>query len=152
MQLCVRSHAIVFDFTQNLCKIVDRHIFRVYNINEKCFNKYFYLMAMEKKDKLYIGLYNDYYGALLTDYQRELVDMYYNRDMSLGEIADIHSISPQGVSDTLKRAERTLIEAERKLKVVERSDKLRALLDEMESVGGERVAHIVKKARDLLDN
>ena len=148
----MRSHAIVFDFTQNLCKIVDRHIFRVYNINEKCFNKYFYLIDMEKKDKLYIGLYNDYYGALLTDYQRELVDMYYNRDMSLGEIADIHSISPQGVSDTLKRAERTLIEAERKLKMVERSDKLRALLDEMESVGGERVAHIVKKARDLLDN
>lgn len=124
----------------------------MYNINEKCFNKYFYLIDMEKKDKLYIGLYNDYYGALLTDYQRELVDMYYNRDMSLGEIADIHSISPQGVSDTLKRAERTLIEAERKLKMVERSDKLRALLDEMESVGGERVAHIVKKARDLLDN
>ena len=124
----------------------------MYNIKEKCFNKYFYLKAMEKKDKLYIGLYNDYYGALLTDYQRELVDMYYNRDMSLGEIADIHSISPQGVSDTLKRAERTLIEAERKLKMVERSDKLRALLDEMESVGGERVAHIVKKARDLLDN
>ena len=124
----------------------------MYNINEKCFNKYFYLIDMEKKDKLYIGLYNDYYGALLTDYQRELVDMYYNRDMSLGEIADIHSISPQGVSDTLKRAERTLIEAERKLKMVERSDKLRALLDEMESAGGERVAHIVKKARDLLDN
>lgn len=124
----------------------------MYNINEKCFNKYFYLIDMEKKDKLYIGLYNDYYGALLTDYQRELVDMYYNRDMSLGEIADIHSISPQGVSDTLKRAERTLIEAERKLKMVERSDKLRALLDEMESVGGERVAHIVNKARDLLDN
>lgn len=124
----------------------------MYNINEKCFNKYFYLIDMEKKDKLYIGLYNDYYGALLTDYQRELVDMYYNRDMSLGEIADIHSISPQGVSDTLKRAERTLIEAERKLKMVERSDKLRALLDEMESVGGEQVAHIVKKARDLLDN
>ena len=124
----------------------------MYNINEKCFNKYFYLIDMEKKDKLYIGLYNDYYGALLTDYQRELVDMYYNRDMSLGEIADMHSISPQGVSDTLKRAERTLIEAERKLKMVERSDKLRALLDEMESVGGERVAHIVKKARDLLDN
>ena len=124
----------------------------MYNIKEKCFNKYFYLIDMEKKDKLYIGLYNDYYGALLTDYQRELVDMYYNRDMSLGEIADIHSISPQGVSDTLKRAERTLIEAERKLKMVERSDKLRVLLDEMESVGGERVAHIVKKARDLLDN
>ena len=31
----------------------------MYNIKEKCFNKYFYLTVMEKKDKLYIGLYND---------------------------------------------------------------------------------------------
>lgn len=132
--------------------LVDRRGFRMYNIKEKCFNKYFYLTVMEKKDKLYIGLYNDYYGALLTDYQRELVDMYYNRDMSLGEIAEAHSISPQGVSDALKRAERTLTETERKLKLVEKSDKLRALLDEIEKTGGERVAQTVQKAKDLLDN
>ena len=132
--------------------LVDRRGFRMYNIKEKCFNKYFYLTVMEKKDKLYIGLYNDYYGALLTDYQRELVDMYYNRDMSLGEIAEAHSISPQGVSDALKRAERTLTETERKLKLVEKSDKLRALLDEIEKAGGERVAQTVRKAKDLLDN
>ncbi len=132
--------------------LVDRRGFRMYNIKEKCFNKYFYLTVMEKKDKLYIGLYNDYYGALLTDYQRELVDMYYNRDMSLGEIAEAHSISPQGVSDALKRAERTLTETERKLKLVEKSDKLRALLDEIEKTGGERVAQTVRKAKDLLDN
>ena len=132
--------------------IVDRRGFRMYNIKEKCFNKYFYLTVMEKKDKLYIGLYNDYYGALLTDYQRELVDMYYNRDMSLGEIAEAHSISPQGVSDALKRAERTLTETERKLKLVEKSDKLRALLDEIEKTGGERVVQTVRKAKDLLDN
>ena len=132
--------------------IVDRRGFRMYNLKEKCFNKYFYLTVMEKKDKLYIGLYNDYYGALLTDYQRELVDMYYNRDMSLGEIAEAHSISPQGVSDALKRAERTLTETERKLKLVEKSDKLRALLDEIEKTGGERVAQTVRKAKDLLDN
>lgn len=132
--------------------IVDSRGFRMYNIKEKCFNKYFYLTVMEKKDKLYIGLYNDYYGALLTDYQRELVDMYYNRDMSLGEIAEAHSISPQGVSDALKRAERTLTETERKLKLVEKSDKLRALLDEIEKAGGERVAQTVRKAKDLLDN
>ena len=132
--------------------LVDKRGFRMYNIKEKCFNKYFYLTVMEKKDKLYIGLYNDYYGALLTDYQRELVDMYYNRDMSLGEIAEAHSISPQGVSDALKRAERTLTETERKLKLVEKSDKLRALLDEIEKTGGERVAQTVRKAKDLLDN
>ena len=75
-----------------------------------------------------------------------------NGSLCVGEIAEAHSISPQGVSDTLKRAERTLIETERKLKMVEKSDKLRILLDEMEKYGDERVAQMVKKAKDLLDN
>lgn len=122
-----------------------------YNIKEKCFNKYFYLTAMEKKDKLYIGLYNDYYGALLTEYQRELVDMYYNRDMSLGEIAKEHRISPQGVRDALKRAERTLEETESKLKMVERSDRLREILDKIAACG-EDAAELARKAKDLLDS
>lgn len=52
----------------------------------------------------------------------------------------------------MKRAERTLTETERKLKLVEKSDKLRALLDEIEKTGGERVAQTVRKAKDLLDN
>lgn len=106
---------------------------------------------MEKKDKLYIGLYNDYYGALLTDYQRELVDMYYNRDMSLGEIAKEHRISPQGVRDALKRAERTLEETESKLKMVERSDRLREILDKIVACG-EDAAELARKAKDLLDS
>lgn len=106
---------------------------------------------MEKKDKLYIGLYNDYYGALLTDYQRELVDMYYNGDMSLGEIAKEHRISPQGVRDALKRAERTLEETESKLKMVERSDRLREILDKIAACG-EDAAELARKAKDLLDS
>ena len=31
---------------------------------------------MEKKDKLYIGLYNANYGVLVTDYQGGLLDTY----------------------------------------------------------------------------
>lgn len=132
-------------------KKVDSGVADGYNIKEKCFNKCFYLTAMEKKDKLYIGLYNDYYGALLTDYQRELVDMYYNRDMSLGEIAKEHRISPQGVRDALKRAERTLEETESKLKMVERSDRLREILDKIAACG-EDAAELARKAKDLLDS
>ncbi len=63
---------------------------------------------MEKKDRLFISIYNDYYGALLTEYQRQIVDEYYNLDMSLSELADEHGISPQGVRDALKRAEKQL--------------------------------------------
>ena len=85
---------------------------------------------MEKKDKLYIGVYNDYYGALLTEHQREVVADYYDRDLSLAEIAEARGISPQGVRDALKRAEKQLEEFEQKLGLAARSRKLSVLLAE----------------------
>lgn len=86
---------------------------------------------MEKKDKLFISIYNDYYGALLTEYQRGLVDGYYNLDMSLGELAQENGISPQGVSDALKRAEKQLVAYERKLGLVEKTQRIKNILEEL---------------------
>ena len=106
---------------------------------------------MEKKDKLDIGLYNDYYGALLTEHQRSLVSDYYDRDMSLAEIAAERGISPQGVRDALIRAERQLEEYERKLGIVEKSRKLAAMLrGAAESEGDERTKKLLLDAADML--
>lgn len=72
-------------------------------------------------DKLVqIALLFDFYGQLLTDKQMEIVDMYYNNDLSLCEISEQQGISRQGVYDTLKRAEKTLYEYEEKLGLVDR--------------------------------
>ncbi len=86
---------------------------------------------MEKREKLFISLYNDYYGSLLTDYQRELIDGYYNLDMSLSELAEEHNISPQGVRDALKRAEKQLQFYEEKLSLVKKTQKVKALIEEV---------------------
>ena len=67
-----------------------------------------------------IALLFDFYGQLLTKKQMEIVDMYYNNDLSLGEISEQQGISRQGVYDTLKRAEKTLYEYEEKLGLVDR--------------------------------
>lgn len=67
-----------------------------------------------------IALLFDFYGQLLTKKQIEIVDMYYNNDLSLGEISEQQGISRQGVYDTLKRAEKTLYEYEEKLGLVDR--------------------------------
>lgn len=39
----------------------------------------------------------DFYGELLTQRQREFFDLYYNEDLSLGEIAENNDITRQGV-------------------------------------------------------
>ncbi|HOE56255.1 MAG TPA: putative DNA-binding protein [Bacillota bacterium] len=62
----------------------------------------------------------DFYGYLLTDKQMNIVDMYYNYDLSLGEISEQQGISRQGVYDTLKRAEKILYGYEEKLGLVKR--------------------------------
>ena len=50
----------------------------------------------------------DYYGKMLTDKQQEYIDMRYNQDLSLGEIAEIQSVSRQAVFDNLSRTEALL--------------------------------------------
>lgn len=105
---------------------------------------------MEKKDRLFISIYNDYYGSLLTDYQRQLVDGYYNMDMSLSELADEYDISPQGVRDALKRAEKQLEGYEEKLGLVKKSQSVVELLQEALPDCGEVGQAKLRKAMDIL--
>ncbi len=69
-------------------------------------------MAMKN---LKISLLLDFYGAILTEKQRESLELYYNEDLSLAEIAEIADISRQGVRDNIKRGENILLEMEEKL-------------------------------------
>ncbi len=57
----------------------------------------------------------DVYGKLLTPKQHDLMDFYYNEDLSLGEIAENLGISRQGVRDGLVHAEEALRGYEEKL-------------------------------------
>ena len=69
------------------------------------------------------SLLYDFYGALLTDRQREVMELYHEENLSLAEIADEMSISRQGVHDALKKAKRALMNYEQKLGLVERFQK-----------------------------
>lgn len=92
---------------------------------------------MDKKDKLYIALYNDYYGSLLTEYQSDLISRYYDMDMSLAEIADDLGISPQAVRDALVRAQRTLEEYESKLGIARKTAQMISLLEHARTCGSD---------------
>lgn len=57
----------------------------------------------------------DFYGAVLTEKQRDVMVQYYNDDLSLAEIAENFGISRQGVRDAIKRGEAILLELEQQI-------------------------------------
>ena len=67
----------------------------------------------------------DFYGETLTDRQKEFFDLYYNEDLSLGEIAENYGISRQGVRDGIKRGEQILLKMEDTLQFAARLCALR---------------------------
>ncbi|SRR5690606_25551699 len=85
-----------------------------------------------------MALLLDTYGELLTPRQRDVMDFYYNYDLSLSEIAEQYGISRQGVHDLIKRAEQTLTDIEQKLGVVRRwlyiEDILSKVIESMDGI------------------
>ena len=64
---------------------------------------------------LKISVLIDFYGNMLTEKQRDVLELYYNEDLSLAEIGNYAGISRQGVRDSIKRGEVVLLELEEKL-------------------------------------
>ena len=45
----------------------------------------------------------DYYGDLLTRHQRDILDEYFNEDLSMNEIAENYKVSKSAIQDLIKR-------------------------------------------------
>ena len=57
-----------------------------------------------------MGYLLDFYGEVLTPKQREMLNQYYNDDLSLSEIGENFGITRQGARDAIKHGETTLKE------------------------------------------
>ena len=65
------------------------------------------------------------YGKLLTEKQYEMIDDYYNNDLSLSELAENHDITRQAVRDNIKKGENKFFELEEKLRYYEKDVRTR---------------------------
>ncbi len=117
-------------------------------------------MSMMDKNTNYILLF-DCYQALLTDKQREMMDLYYNQDFTLVEIAEEMNISRQGVYDHLKRTEHLLQQYEDKMgllasfqrqnKVIQRMKKNISSI-ESQLVGNQNAEDLLRQLKQLKDS
>ena len=78
-----------------------------------------------------IILLYDCYGSMLTEKQREYIDMRYNQDLSLGEIAEMMGVSRQAVFDNLTRTEALLRRMEENIGCVKRDMVIRKAVQEI---------------------
>ena len=81
---------------------------------------------------LNIAILLDYYGSFLTEKQYDALDLYYNQDFSLAEIAENDDISRQGVRDSIKRGEKLLLEMEEKLHLLQITEYIGRLSDKID--------------------
>ena len=112
---------------------------------------------MEKRVEL--SLLMDFYGPLLTEHRRQVLEMYLNEDMGLQEIADSLGISRQGVHEAVKTASKQLTKYEETLGIARRYMGIRreviSCREALEKVrtdeaGGEALAQ-AKAALDRID-
>ena len=107
----------------------------------------------------HVSLLFDFYGKLLTKRQREVMELYYEENLTLAEIADEFEISRQGVHDALKNAEKALKGYEEKLGLVEKLQRSRQAIEEIdaeidqltEACQDSKIAEKLKKIKTIID-
>jgi len=80
---------------------------------------------------LYANRLFDFYGPLLTENQRNMFRLYYQRDLSYSEVANEKGCSRQAVHDVVDRALSRLRNWEKKLSLVETFEKRQEYLREL---------------------
>lgn len=78
---------------------------------------------------LFVTLLYDFYGELLTDKQKTVIELHYLNDLSLNEIGEQLGTTRQGVHNIIKRTVKVLERYEERLKLYEKYDTQRKKLD-----------------------
>lgn len=112
---------------------------------------------------LNISLLLDFYGDILSERQKDMLDLYYNDDLSLAEIAENYNISRQGVRSVLKKGENILTEMEEKLHLASRfssvQEKSSKIASELELIINSiddkqlsiKITSLIEKIKELAD-
>lgn len=83
------------------------------------------------EDRFEVSMLLDYYSCLLTEKQINIMNLYYNEDLSLAEIAELNKTSRQATFDLIKRCSKQLSAYEEKLKLLDKYRKQVSIKEEI---------------------
>ncbi len=109
--------------------------------------------------KVEISMLCQVYGKLLTEKQLNILDNYYNLDLSLSEIAENENITRQAVRDIMKKGENKLFEFEEKLEIMKKTqrqeEKIADILSELTKIQtkftDEQISEILEHIKEELN-
>ena len=109
--------------------------------------------------KVEISMLCQIYGKLLTEKQLNILDNYYNLDLSLSEIAENENITRQAVRDIMKKGENKLFEFEEKLEIMKKTqrqeEKIADILSELTKIQtkftDEQISEILEHIKEELN-
>ncbi len=93
----------------------------------------------------------DCYGSLLTKRQRELLEGYYDEDLSLAELAEPLGVSRQAVHDSIRRGERQLLSFEEQMGLAHRLQQCYSLFETIEGCSEQLKALNTTEANNIAD-
>ncbi len=79
-----------------------------------------------------ISILYDFYGVLLPPKQREIFRLYYEDNLSLGEIAEEYGLTRQGIHETVKRGEKKLRDFEVKLRQIRKFETEEEIIEKLQ--------------------
>lgn len=114
---------------------------------------------MKLDNSIEISILLETYGKLLTQKQFNLLNDYYNNDLSLAEIAENENITRQAVRDNLKKGERKLFDYEEKLQIMKKNrmqeEQIAMILSEISSLTEEstdtEIASVLEDVKSKLN-
>ncbi|HDL9795317.1 TPA: putative DNA-binding protein [Staphylococcus aureus] len=93
----------------------------------------------------------DFYQSLLTNKQRNYLELFYLEDYSLSEIADTFNVSRQAVYDNIRRTGDLVEDYEKKLELYQKFEQHREIYDEMKQhlSNPEQIQRYIQQLEDL---
>ena len=106
-----------------------------------------------------VSILLDIYGKILTEKQQDVLDLYYNENLSLSEIAEEVGITRQAVHDCIVKGEKKLFKLEERLEIMKKNEnqekQLQKIITELSKIemkdSDEQISNIIRNVVNELN-